>query len=106
MTTNGSGQFTLTLSDSTQKWSETQSQTLATATLASAEVIAEAPSRGTVLPLADFGTVSFTSALANGKAIGSFNPDEITMVTSSGIIKAQPSGLSSGENFSDTWQHS
>jgi hypothetical protein len=105
VTTNGSGLFTLTVSDSTQKWAETQSQTSSTATLASAEVVAEAPFRGTVLPLADFGTVNFTSALTNSKTIGSFKPDEITMVTSGGIVKAQPSGLSSGENFSDTWHH-
>jgi hypothetical protein len=105
VTTDGSGQFTLTVSDATEHWTETQTQSSSSASLASAEVIAEAPFHGTVLPLADFGTVDFTSAVANGKAIGSFNPDEITMVTTSGAIKALPSALSSGEDFSDTWHH-
>lgn len=106
VTTNGSGTFTLKISDASQNWSQTKTASSTTATLASAEVIAEAPFRGTVLPLADFGTVQFASALANGKAIGGFNPDEITMVTNGGVIKALPSALSGGESFSDTWKHS
>lgn len=107
VTTNGSGAFTLKLSDATEGWTQTTTATSTTAALASAEVIAEAPSSGAkVLPLADFGTVSFTSALANGKAISGYHPDEITMVTKSGTTRAQPTSLSGGGNFSDTWQHS
>lgn len=106
VTTNRSGSFTLRLSDATEGWAQTTTATSTAAPLASAEVIAEAPTRGTTLPLADFGTVSFTSALANGKAIGGFNPDEIVMVSRSGTTRAQPSALSGGENFSDTWYHS
>jgi hypothetical protein len=72
-------------------------------------VIAEAPSSsGGVLPLANFGTVSFSSCTANGAAIGSNpNPDAITMVTSGGTVKAQPSGLGAGgASFSVAWKHS
>ena len=107
VTTNGSGSFTLTISDS-GKWTRTTNARLKSAKLASAEVIAEAPSSsGGVLPLADFGTVSFTGAKANNVLLTSTTPgiDPITMVTSSGTVKAQPSSISSG-SFTDTWHHS
>jgi hypothetical protein len=103
--TFSSGTFTLVLTDKTQGWTQTQNKSLSSAQRFSAEVIAEAPSSGHVLPLADFGTVNFSSAVANGTAIGSLNPDEITMASGS-TVKAQPSSLSGGENFSVTWEHS
>jgi hypothetical protein len=108
VTTNGSGSFTLTISDSTQHWSFTTKQSSRKAKLGSAECIAEAPSgAGGVLPLADFGTVSFSSCTANGNPIGSEpNLDEITMATTGGVVKAQPSGLTGGTSFTDTWKHS
>jgi hypothetical protein len=107
VTTNGSGSFTLTIADSTQKWTFSTSQKLKSAKLASAEVIAEAPSssRG-VLPLANFGTVSFTGASANGALLTSSTPhiDPITMQSGS-TVKAQPSSIGSGA-FSVAWKHS
>ncbi len=108
VTTNGSGNFTLTISDSTQHWTFTTNQRSRKAKLGSAEWIAEAPSgSGGVLPLANFGTVSFSSCTANGAAISSNpNVDEIVMVTSNGTVKAQPSGLSGGNSFSVAWEHS
>jgi hypothetical protein len=108
VSTNGRGSFTLTISDGTQHWTQTVNQTSTKARLGSAEWIAAAPSgSGGVLPLANFGTVSFSSCTANGLAIGSNpNVDEIVMVTSSGTVKAQPSGLSGGSAFSVAWQHS
>lgn len=105
---NGRGSFTLTIRDGTH-WTFTTNQTSKKARLGSAEWIAEAPSgSGGVLPLADFGTVSFSSCTANGASISSNpNPDEIVMVTSSGTVKAQPSGLGSGgTSFSVAWKHS
>jgi hypothetical protein len=108
VTTNGSGSFSLTLSDTTRGWSHTTTAQLKKARLASAEVIAEAPSgSGGVLPLADFGTVSFSGAQVNGSTLTSSTPgiDPITMVTSSGAVKAQPSSISNG-SFSVTWKHS
>jgi hypothetical protein len=100
--------FKLVVTDSTQKWTFTTTQTQTGALLSSAEVIAEAPSSSSgVLPLADFGTVHFTASMVNSKSIGSFSPDEITMVSSNGkTVKAQPSALSSGTSFSVTWKHS
>ncbi|HEU5367975.1 MAG TPA: G1 family glutamic endopeptidase [Ktedonobacterales bacterium] len=108
VTTNGSGSFTLTIADSTQHWTFTTKQSSKKAKLGSAEWIAEAPSSsGGVLPLANFGTVSFSSCTANGVAISSNpNVDEIVMVTSGGTVKAQPSGLSGGNSFSVAWKHS
>lgn len=106
---NGSGRFTLTISDSSQGWTFTTTQTSKKARRGSAEWIAEAPSgSGGVLPLANFGQVSFSSCTANGVSISSNpSPDAITMVTSTGTVKAQPSGLGSGgASFSVAWQHS
>jgi hypothetical protein len=98
--------FTLKISDTTQGWTHTQHKTLSSAHKHSAEVIAEAPSSGGgVLPLTNFGTVKFTSALANGTSIGTHSPDRITMVSGS-TVKAKPSKLTSGQNFSVVWHHS
>jgi hypothetical protein len=107
VTTNGSGSFTLTISDSTQGWTKTTSARLKSAKLASAEVIAEAPSSsGGVLPLANFGSVSFSGASANGAQLAGSTPgiDAITMASGS-TVKAQPSSISNGA-FSVAWKHS
>lgn len=107
VTTNGSGSFTLAISDSTQGWNYSTQQKLKSAKLASAEVIAEAPSSNSgVLPLANFGTVSFSGASANGSLLASSTPhiDPITMQSGS-TVKAQPGSISSGA-FSVTWKHS
>jgi len=82
----------------------------------SAEWIIEAPSNvnGEVLPLADFRTAYFLNSQVTVNGVtGSINNahwqnDAITMQTStsSPIIKAQPSLLSTdGTSFSVTWQH-
>jgi Peptidase A4 family len=106
VTTDGNGRFTLSITDSTQGWTNNTSARLKSAALASAEVIAEAPSsRSGVLPLANFGTVSFTGAKANGVSMDQLpNLDPITMASGS-TVKAQPSNMSSG-SFSVTWKHS
>lgn len=106
------GSYTLMMSSS-RGWnfSTTQSGSFNNS---SAEWIAEAPSSCsftcTVLPLANFGTVNFSSSTANGASIGSYGSSvwvDITMVTSTGTVKAQPSALNgSGSGFSDTWHHS
>jgi hypothetical protein len=106
VTTNGSGSFTLTLSNTTRGWTRTTTARLKSAKLASAEVIAEAPSSsGGVLPLADFGTVGFGAATVNGSTLTGSTPglDPITMA-SGGTVKAQPSSMGSG-SFTVTWKH-
>ena len=85
-----------------------------------AEWVGEAPSSYSgVLPLANFGQVTFSSCTTNigtgaPQTIASFGPmattsgtgyDAITMVTSSGATKAAPSGLdATGAGFSVTWK--
>jgi putative intracellular protease/amidase len=106
VTTDGRGSFTLTLSDTTRNWSQTTVARLRSASLSSAEVIAEAPSSsGGVLPLADFGSVAFGSATVNGSLLTSSTPglDPLTMASGS-TVKAQPSSISNG-SFSVTWRH-
>jgi hypothetical protein len=102
-----SSSFKLVISDSTQGWTFQTTKSLSSAKLESAEAIAEAPSSSSgVLPLANFGTVNFSSTMVNGQSIGSFSPQEIVMETSGGTVKAQPSALSGGTAFSVTWKHS
>ena len=105
VTTDGSGDFTLTLTDNTQGWTETQNETGSSATGGSAEVIAEAPYSNGVLPLSDFGTVDFTGATVDGSAIGDSSPSSIDLVSDGGVTEATTSSLdSSGEDFSVTWE--
>ena len=106
VTTSGTGTFTLTLTDQTQGWNQVTTQTSATAQLGSAEVIAEAPSTNTVLPLSDFGTVNFTAATVNGAPIGNANLSSLTMVSADGVTEATPSALTGGNAFSVTWHSS
>jgi hypothetical protein len=106
VTTDGRGNFTLTLSDTTRGWSHATKAKLRNAKLGSAEVIAEAPSSsGGVLPLADFGTVGFTSATANGTLFNNLSGlDKINMVSGT-TTKATTSTINSSGNFSVTWNH-
>lgn len=78
----------------------------------SAEWVVEAPTLNGVLPLADFGTVAFTdcSATISGTT-GPINSthwvnESLTMESASHVVKATPSGLTSGGTaFSVTWDH-
>ena len=101
-----SKKFTLTLVNHTAGWSFSTQQRARRAQLASAEAITEAPvMRGSgIVPLSNFGTVNYSGTTANGQPIANFGPEAVTMVTSSGGVKAAPSGLSGG-SFSVVWQH-
>jgi hypothetical protein len=104
VTTDGAGNFTLTLTDQTQGWNEVTNQSSDVAQLGSAEVVAEAPSSSNgVLPLTNFGTVDFTGVEANGSPIGMAATTALTMVTPNGTVEASPSGLSAEEDFSVSW---
>jgi len=108
VTSNGGGKYTLVLSDTTQGWSHTITSSASGATNASAEAIAEAPSsRSGVLPLTNFGSMSFTNVTVNGAALGTVpTPNQLTMVTSGGTTKASTSALSGNNAFTVTWHHS
>jgi Peptidase A4 family len=99
--------YTLKVTDSTHpanSFSTTQSCSCANS---SAEWIAEAPSSGRILPLANFGTWNLTGAAVDSGTISSFPDDEITMVNNSGGVKAQPGPLNgTGTAFSVTWRSS
>ncbi len=97
--------FALTLSDTTQGWSRSETKYLRTAKLGSAEAIAEAPSSfGGVLPLSDFGSVAFSGVTVNGSLVSATTPglEPITMESEASVLEAQPSAISSG-SFTDTW---
>ena len=105
---NGGGSFTLTLTDSTEGWTKVTSQTSDTAQLGSAEIIAEAPSdgNGDVLPLSDFGAVTFADALIDTHAIGTLNTAEVTMESAANVAEATPSALTDGDEFTVTVDNS
>jgi hypothetical protein len=107
VTFTGSGHFTLVLKDTTKGWSHTIKKTLASATRASAEVIAEAPSTlSGILPLTNFGTMHFSNSLVDGTAIGQAGGAKIIMVNGNGRAKDSVSALTSSKNFSVKWLHS
>ncbi|MBR7829453.1 hypothetical protein KDK95_24315 [Actinospica sp. MGRD01-02] len=99
----GSNSYELYLADTTKGWSHTTTKT-GSHSRSSAEVIAEAPYSGGVLPLADFGTVTFNSSTVDGSSLSSVSPTSINMTTSSGTVKASTGSLSGG-TFSITWKH-
>jgi hypothetical protein len=101
--------YTLKVTDSTHSANSfTTTQSCSSCANSSAEWIAEAPSSSSgVLPLADFHTWTESGATVNSGVISSFTDDEITMVDSSGRVKAQPGPLNgSGNGFSVTWERS
>jgi Peptidase A4 family len=104
VTFSGTETYTLVLKDATQGWTETVTKNETGLDRSSAEVITEAPSSSSgVLPLADFGTVNYTAATANGTSMGTQSPTEIIMVDNSGAKKDSTSSMSSAGAFSNTW---
>jgi hypothetical protein len=107
VTFSGTSTFTLVLHDATQNWTRTIVQNQSGLARSSAEVITEAPSSSSgVLPLANFGTVSYSTSSDNGTSMGTQNPVQIIMVDSSGNAKDSTSAISSGGAFSNTWLRS
>jgi hypothetical protein len=105
--------YTLAVTDSTHSANSfTTTQTCTSCANSSAEWIAEAPSSGSggISPLADFGkwtlTGSSVAAASITGTISTFPYTEITMVDSSGAVEAQPSALTDGTSFTDTWERS
>jgi hypothetical protein len=102
------GVFTVSLTNHPTGLSFSTSTKMNNAKRSSAEWIAEAPSAGGVLPLADFQTVNFgpgdiATIGSSTSTIGSFpaaNVFEITMTNSSGVPKATPASLKNNDVFS------
>jgi hypothetical protein len=102
-------QYNLTIIDSTSNHSFTTTQT-ANAQRSSAEWIAEAPSSGSILPLANFGTVAFTSSTATinnvSGPISTWNNYNIDMATKTSL-KDETSALGGdGASFTVQWLNS
>ena len=96
--------YTLTLTDSTQGWTQTENESGSYAD-SSAEVITEAPSSSQgPLPLADFGTISYSASAANGASFSAQDPTSITMVAGTGDELDSTSALDGSGGFSNTWQ--
>jgi hypothetical protein len=98
--------FTLKLTDNTTNASFTTIQSSRKAQRNSVEWIMEGPSNGLV---SDFGSLPFSaaSAMIGGQSGGlsSFTgAQSITMVNNAGVVRAQPSGVSSN-GFGVTWEH-
>jgi hypothetical protein len=104
VTFSGTQTYTLVLKDNTKGWTQTITKNQSGLARSSAEVITEAPSsnRG-VLPLADFGTVSYTGSSDNGSSMGGQSPTSIVMINNSGQDKDSTSSMSSSGAFSNTW---
>ncbi|HEY1644484.1 MAG TPA: G1 family glutamic endopeptidase [Streptosporangiaceae bacterium] len=104
VTFSGTRTYTLVLKDTTKGWTKTISKNQSGLARSSAEVITEAPSSSSgVLPLANFGTISYTGSSANGSSMSGQSPTSITMINNSGADKDSTSALSSSGGFSNTW---
>ena len=104
VTFSGSETFTLVLHDATQGWTQNIVQNQTGLARSSAEVITEAPSSNSgVLPLANFGTINYSTSSANGSSLGTQNPTQIIMINKSGAQKDSTSSISSGGAFSNSW---
>ncbi len=90
VTTDGNGNYTLTLSDNTQGWTETTPASYQGAN-ASAEAIIESPTAA----YPNFGSVNFSDFQINGQAADAFNPTALDASSSSGF-EDHTSGLSNG----------
>jgi Peptidase A4 family len=101
--------YTLTLIDHGPTNSWTQSKQITTTTVyarSSAECITEAPYYQNVLPLADFGTVSYSSCDANGSPLTSSSSglEWITMTNgTTGATESSTSAFDGPGDFSNTW---
>jgi len=111
----GNNVFQMTIVNNTRNVAfvvPTSYTTSALAKRSSAEWIAEAPYSSSVLPLADFHTITFSNCMATINGINGAinNPvwkfDPLTMITNNGAVKALISTLTSnGKGFSVTWNH-
>ena len=104
---SGARTYTLVLRDRTRGWKHAITRKEAGLDRSSAEVITEAPSSGSgVVPLADFGTIRFTAARANGTLLRRHSPTKIVMVDNRGLQQDFTSALSSAGAFRTTWLRS
>ena len=97
--------FTMTIEDVTRGWTKTVVKSSANAKGASAEVITEALSSTTVLPLADFGKVHYTDATIDGSSLSAVGAIPLTMEKNGHIDSATSVLTKLGHKFSNIWKH-
>ncbi len=109
----GNQQFRFALQDITSGQNISITETSTIAERISAEWIAEAPLyQHKILPLSDFGPVSFINASVTVKGKkGSIRSDQweyrtVIMESADRVIKATPTGLLNGDSFAIIWEHS
>jgi hypothetical protein len=104
VTFSGTETFTLVLKDTTRGWTQTITKNETGLDRSSAEVITEAPSTESgILPLTDFGSVSYSVSDANGTSLGTQSPTEIIMIDNNGSDKDSTSAITSAGAFGNTW---
>ena len=111
--TKSGNDFTLRITDTTRGVTCPIPTQTSSAPATSAEWVVEDPSSnltGSLLKLADFGTVNFSGASADDTSLSSLTSDGITMQTRRGgavILKAETTPIfADGASFGVTWQHS
>ena len=104
VTHNSGTNYTLTLTDTTQGWTNTVHKSIS-ARNNSAEAVMERDGN----KLADFGTGPFSSFTVDGKPIGSYTGGGTTVwqmfMRVSGTLCDSTSGINNTDNFTVTWMH-
>jgi hypothetical protein len=105
--------WTLQISDLTAGWNFSFAQAESALDQNSAEWIAERPelcsgdcsnpADVTLTSLADFGSVSFSNATANGESLSALSPTSIQMTSKNSSALLALAGPLSGSGFTDTW---
>ena len=105
VTTAGDGKFSLFIRNNTTHQAFSTVQSSPGAELVTAEVVAEAPATiSGPTPLPDFGTITFTNARVNGRPLGTYRWDRLSM--GSDTPQALTSALArDAGTFSVTWKH-
>ncbi len=108
VTFSGTDTYTLVLSNVSRGWTHTIVKQETGLARSSAEVITEAPSSTSgVLPLADFGTILYSSLRVSGISLLKLGPTKIFLIGStSGKSLDTTSPIGSADRFHDTWLRS
>jgi len=103
VTFSGTDTYTIVLKNLSRRWTHTIVKHETGLARSSAEVITEAPSSTSgVLPLADFGTVTFSSVRVSGILLRTLKPTAIVMVDGNGAARDSTSPIAN-DKFHNTW---
>jgi Peptidase A4 family len=103
VTFSGTDTYTLVLRNVSRGWTHTIVKHATGLARSSAEVITEAPSSSSgVLPLADFGTQTFSSVKVSGILLRTLNPTKIIMVDTGGHAEDSTSAIAN-DRFHNSW---